>query len=383
MNFDYAKHTVFLTVMGSRAYGLEREDSDWDYRGIIIPPIQNYINCTNKFEQLTDKGAPEVYKFYPKGLLKDGSDMQVTEITKFARLAAEGNPSIIEILFSDESNYVLKDPIIQKLIDNRDLFLSKLIKGRFSGYARSQLHRLKQHKHWFDLPLIEKPSRSQFKLADYDLISKDQLGAAITLIDSEVSKLISFYDYEEMSDTFRIELQNSVPRMLKNVWVGMHKDEPFPIETNEDINKALFVSTAKKLGYSDNFLEILISEKSYRSALTEWQHHNDWVKNRNPKRAALEKKIGYDTKFGVNLVRLLRMAKEIITVKQVLVKRHDAEELKEILNGKWKYDYLVDYAENLDLELSSLLKESTLPNKPDINKIEKIVFDIVMEYNAK
>ncbi len=38
------------------------------------------------------------------------------------------------------------------MVDNRDIFLSKLARHRFAGYAYSQLKRVKGHKVWIDNP---------------------------------------------------------------------------------------------------------------------------------------------------------------------------------------------------------------------------------------
>lgn len=120
MNFNLNERTIFLCLSGSHAYGMATPSSDYDYRGIAIPPISNYIGLLDRFEQAVDnpsKGS-HTYMHYPEGLLQDdprvdgndpttAPDMQVMELTKFVRLALSNNPSVMETLFTDESDFVI------------------------------------------------------------------------------------------------------------------------------------------------------------------------------------------------------------------------------------------------------------------------------------
>src|SRR5690606_31775760 len=123
--------TIFLAMSGSHAYGMATPTSDYDYRGICIPGMSSYIGLLGHFEQAV---GPDTYKSYPVGLLKGDPrdsdsqivpDMQVMELTKFIRLACRNNPSVMELLFTDESEYVICKPIMRTLLDNRDKLLSK------------------------------------------------------------------------------------------------------------------------------------------------------------------------------------------------------------------------------------------------------------------
>ena len=52
MNFDLQKHTILLNVAGSRSYGIHRDESDIDVKGVCIPPPRFIIGCLSKFEQV-------------------------------------------------------------------------------------------------------------------------------------------------------------------------------------------------------------------------------------------------------------------------------------------------------------------------------------------
>ena len=386
MNIDISKRTIFLVLSGSRAYGFSNPDSDYDYRGIAIPPLDTYVGIKDKFEHIVSK---EVWKEFTKpicsqDLVEENADMQVYELSKFVRLAAQCNPSIIEILFTDPNTYVEPPhPIMDRLLDNRHLFLSKQAKARFCGYALSQLNRIKRHKKWIDDPLTAPPTRAEFGLADKKLISLDQLGAAGAIIDHELSKFM--VEQTELPEHIKIELAAEMNRALKFTWQALHQDRPFPVgdgltfESTEDAQK---LSIARYEGFSENFLVILDAEKRYRAAKQHWDSYVHWQQERNPARAELEKKFGYDTKHATHLVRLIRMAREILETGQVQVFRADAEELRSIRAGAWTYEKIVEFAEQEDIALVEVAKNSKLPKSPDINKIHEITFNMIMDFNA-
>src|SRR5690606_22378752 len=140
-----------------------------------------------------------VYTHYPVGFLQsdprvpgndpnNSPDMQVMELTKFVRLAVNNNPSVLETLFTEESEWVISLPIMKPLIDNREKLLSKMVKSSFCGYAVSQLNRAKRHRRWLLSPPSHKPTREEFGLPEHMLLSKDQLGAANALIQRELDE---------------------------------------------------------------------------------------------------------------------------------------------------------------------------------------------------
>jgi len=60
--------------------------------------------------------------------------------TKFIRLAAKANPTVLEIFYLDD--YTIITPVGQMLIDHRATFLSKTIYASYGGYAIAQARRL-------------------------------------------------------------------------------------------------------------------------------------------------------------------------------------------------------------------------------------------------
>jgi predicted nucleotidyltransferase len=121
-------------------------------------------------------------------------------------------------------------------------------------------------------------------------------------------------------------------------------------------------------------------EHEYDVALKKWNNYLKWKRERNPKRAILEEKYGYDCKHAMHLIRLLRMGIEILTEGKVCVLRNDRQELLDIRNGKWEYDKLVNYAEELQEDVTKAYEKSTLPKTPNYNKINELLQKITEDF---
>jgi len=117
-------------------------------------------------------------------------------------------------------------------------------------------------------------------------------------------------------------------------------------------------------------------EHEYDCALKKWSQYLKWKQDRNPDRAKLEEKFGYDCKHAMHLMRLLSMGKEILASGQVNVLRPDREKLLAIRNGKWSYEAVVTVAEAMEIELQEIAITSPLPHSPNDKAIDKLLIDI-------
>ena len=315
MKFDVEKRTVLYTRHGSHAYGLNIATSDEDFKGICVKPKEAYLGFCSSFEQKEHMGSKS-----------DGVDSVIYSLDKFARLAADCNPSIIEILHVDQSCIVKQDEFGEELRSLKDEFISRKAKFTFMGYAEAQLKRIKTHRSWLLTPPTKEPERIDFGLDDTSKISASELGA--------------FVAAEQ-------QLIESVIQLPHHV------------------------------------LTIFTREKQYSSARQHYSQYIGWMKSRNPARAELEAKFGYDTKHGMHLIRLMRMANEILAIKKVVVKRPDRDELLAIRRGERSYDSLIEESEQLKAKCELLFETTSLPT--DCNRIvlEKRIVSMVERYLTK
>ena len=335
--------TIFLARSGSHSYGTNIASSDEDFRGICIPTKKYFLGNLHHFEQAELK-APN-------------PDVNIYDIRKFFGLAAASNPNIIETLFVSPEDQLLVSELGQQLINNRDKFLSKRVRFSFAGYAHSQLKRIQLHRGYLLNPPTKYPTRTDLGLPEQSLIPQDQLSAAEADIQKELDKF-NFDFLEEVSEPVKIGIRNIMAEMLAVL----------EITTDEQ-----WLSAARTIGLSDNFIEIMRQERIYKNLKSQWDKYQDWKKNRNPARAAMEEKFGYDGKHALHLIRLLRMCVEMLSTGQVIVKRPDFEELLEIRGGVWLYDRLIEEAEALDKQAEELYKTSNvLPKVPNFEFLDQL-----------
>lgn len=294
---------IFETVHGSTAYNLAREGSDVDLKGIVVGPRHWYFGMET---------APEQVDLSP--------DHVRYELRKFMRLAVDANPTVIELLFTSPEHHRCVTPSGELLLHHREVFLSKRIADRFSGYALAQLKRIRSHRSYLVAPPSHAPTRGEFDLPERTVIPADQLAAAESLL------------------------------------------------AQGDLEGA---------DASPNFLELLARERRYKSALKGWQSYQTWLRTRNPKRSELEAKFGYDTKHAMHLVRLQRMAIETLTTGSVNVTRSDRLELLAIRDGALSFDQLETQTESVDQQLRAAATTSTLPEAPNEDFINDLCISII------
>jgi predicted nucleotidyltransferase len=335
---------LFLTRFGSHAYGTNTPASDEDFKGFCVPPREYFLGFNKRFEQAEGRDP----------------DLVIYDVRKFMSLAADCNPSIIEMLWTDASDRLIVSDDALPILEARERFLSKKAKHTFCGYAVSQLKRIRTHRRWLMEPPKEPPTRAQFGLPERTVIPKDQLLAA----ESEIKKVLESWDidWEPFDVATRIQTQNKIAEFM-----GM-------LMLPED---SLARRAAHVIGYDENFIALLDKERGYRARMHEWHQYQNWKATRNPARAEIEAKHGYDCKHGYHLVRLMRMAREILETGKVIVKRPDREELLHIRNGGWSYDQIVEWAERQDKELDAVMASSKLPKSPDRAALDQVCQDVV------
>lgn len=378
MNFNLRDRTVFLTLAGSRSFGFHEETSDWDYRGIAIPPTSTYIGLGGKFEQAVDDEKQKWIHPLFSDVVPNFGEFQIYEITKFMRLAMENNPSILEILFSEKDSIFINHPVLKPIFDNKEKLLSKQARARYSGYAHAMIVKMARHKRWLDNPVTHQPTREEYNLPPYEVLSRDFIGAAQAMIDYEVNDFM--IDQTHLPADIKIDLHSEMIRVINKLWM-VFNSTTCPYNEFEQVKDHLEDVIAQDLKFSENFLEILRRERKYRAALKDWKSYQKWLAERNPARAALEAKAGYDCKNATHCVRLLKMGEEILEKGTIYVNRPDAEELRAIRNGAWTYQEVLDYAEKMNKKLEELYKKSSLPKVPDFHFFNDLVFNCVTEYN--
>lgn len=132
--FPYTDSIIMEFIGGSQLHGAKLEGTDdTDYYGVFIPPPDKVLGL-DAYEHF-------VYTTGDQRGKNKAEDVDVTlySLTKWARLAAKGNPSVLHFLFApttlstQEWAFVVNDPTP---------FLAKSHLNAYFGYANAQLNRL-------------------------------------------------------------------------------------------------------------------------------------------------------------------------------------------------------------------------------------------------
>lgn len=115
---------ILRCVIGSRAYGLDDDASDTDYRGVFLPTAEMHWSLY---------GVPEVIECYD-------TQEHYWELQRFLVLALKSNPNVLECLYTPLMEKV--SPLGEQLLQMKDAFLSRLVYQTYNGYVMSQFKKM-------------------------------------------------------------------------------------------------------------------------------------------------------------------------------------------------------------------------------------------------
>jgi len=420
---------ILLHLAGSKLYGNSTPQSDTDYRGVFIAPKETKLGLIGKVEQIEGK---DVWKSLVKaGLeLEETDDIVIYELNRFAQLASDNNPNICDTLCAPKDKCLYINPKGEELIDNRKLFLSSKLKFTFSGYAISQLSKIKNRdKYLVKFPDVSRvldyiKEKWEQKTIDWDWICRNFGGDVAAFVTGEtaqkhtsISKVnyptwdsFAFESGVENIDMYRtpqlIDYVNAKDLKGKSYKLGerydfcdgdyltyfLHKKASFrefspsmlAIYTD---GEGIFTPEGKlKSAHPEHIGEFVcllgIDQMKYKSDSDFTQAMWEWKCKRNEARSAMEAEFGIDLKNLSHLWRLMTKAKEILVTGDYnpVLEGKELATLKGIrdgsLYGKESYDFAIKFAEENDKELNELYKTTSLQKKPDIKKINELVLKL-------
>lgn len=321
---------------GSISYGTNHENSDIDFRGLFALDEKTLISPFNDIKEFVDEEEEDT-KYY--------------ELSNYFKLVTNMNPNIIETLYVDKEHIVKSSPAYEMLRENRGLFLNQGIGFSTIGMAINKLHSMKGRNKWINNPQPKEAPKQKDYVSLVHNFSEDQVFKANLNDYRENHRLIPYGG----GILALIERKGASPYNHLGHLNIKHDPElaRIPPKMILKFNKEVYEKDKK-------------NHKEY------W----NWVNTRNEKRSVLEEKYGYDTKDAMHLVRVMRMGEEALKEGVVRVKRPDTKELKEILNGNWTYEQVLEYAEGKRNELDNLIKKTSLPETPDFEKLTDLLHEV-------
>ena len=122
--YDFLKdlNVSDLVVSGSRAYGIENEDSDWDIRGVILNSKEEIL-LGRDFGTYTDKNTDTVLYSHKK----------------FLGMVRDNNFKTLEILGVREEDIFKESFLVKDLKKNLDRVLTKQVISSILGFTNAQM----------------------------------------------------------------------------------------------------------------------------------------------------------------------------------------------------------------------------------------------------
>lgn len=145
-----ADNCVYLTLMGSVAYGVSSDTSDCDVYGIAIPQksvlfphlageIIGFGRNIQRFEQWQEHHIIDQDALAGKGR---SYDFSVFGIVKFFQLCMDNNPNILDSIHTPINCVIHSTQVGNMIRENRRIFIHKGCFHKLLGYAHSQLHKM-------------------------------------------------------------------------------------------------------------------------------------------------------------------------------------------------------------------------------------------------
>ena len=352
---------VYKCLVGSRAYGTNLPDSDYDYKGIYIQPKNDILGL--KYKEQIEVGKDETYY----------------EIRRFIDLAGSGNPTMLEMLFSDPESIDICKDCLDPLWANREKFITKKCFQSFGGYAVAQIKKAKG--------LDKKVNWSINRI-----IRKTPLDFCYVIDRNKSVPLQKYLQDNKMLQEFcGLSAINHFPNVfaLYYDWSGHYgKDTNIQLQpigyrgiAFEDSNDIRLSSIPKD---QEDQINVIMSynKDAYSLHCKEYREYEEWLKNSNPQRRVETKRHGQqiDGKNMLHCIRLLDCAIEIGEKGYFEVKRPNKEYLLQIRKGELDLEEILIEAEEKLQYLNELSKESNLPTEVDIDFKHQLIIDIRKKY---
>lgn len=369
---------LYLVIRGSHAYGTNIETSDTDYAGVFIQSMDDILGIKYK-EQIND----------------DTNDTVIYELRRFLGLLGSNNPTVLELLNTPEDCIIYKDPIFDKILENKDKFITKVCANSFGGYARQQIGKAKgqnKKQNW------EKDKVTRKDILDFCYVIEGQDSIPLTKwfenngYPEDAQKFCGIVNIPNARDMYALFydlnsyycFSDSVSEELKEVSKGLCNEEGSFLgykgltkvgeSDNAGVSNQLRLSSIPK--GEEPIAVFTYNKDGYSQHCKDYNSYQTWLEERNEARWVDVKSHGQkiDGKNMMHCVRLIGMAREIGEGKGIIVRRDNAKELIAIRKGEVDLQTLIDNVELEIKEIDKIFKESNLPDNVD----EKIINDLIV-----
>lgn len=329
---------IYGCIVGSHAYGTNVEGSDMDRKWIYVQSANDLF--LNGYRPQIELSKDEV----------------AYELSRFLELAQKANPTILELLFSPSDCIIYKHHCFERVLAIRKYFLTKQCRYSFGGYAISQIEKARG--------LDKKMNWEKEKT-----VRKTVLDFCYWIEKSINPRQNDHYQSAPIKTVFSLkQLQmmglSSIPhtRDLYNLFAdgrysfkGVVSDEG----TANDISVSNVPRDANNIGM------LFFNKDAWSIHCKEYKEYEEWLKARNTQRYVDIKGHGQmiDGKNLLHCVRLIETALDIAEHQTLIVKRDNAEFLRDIRHGKHDLAKIIEHSQLKIERMDEAFTHSALPEK--------------------
>lgn len=423
---------LYYYIRGSKAYGLDLENSDTDHGFIYLAPP----------EQLLGLGLD-----YQGQISSEKNDDTGYELNKFFQLLLKSNPTVLESLFIPERCIMYEHPIMTEIKKHRDKFITKECFKPILGYSYEQIRKCRGLNKRFLQEKIERKGILDFvytyhkqgssKIQNWlEYRNLKQKYCGLVNVPNMHDNYSVFYDWgnhflnenvtfedlkeayldDNVYDTINIvkrlkngeknltlvkklrkaQFKNMVNFIVKTYglddyygltglasleyWFNLQK----PIGYKGMTNKAETSNELRLSSVEQGVLPIChisYNKDGYSSHCVDYKNQKEWEANRNPQRYLENRGKMFDRKNVAHSVRLLHMGLELAKTGQFNVDRTDIDRdfILNIRLGNTSYEEIIDYIESKKDEMEKAMAESTIPDTIDVEFVNDLLLKIRKE----
>lgn len=340
-------------VSGSRAYGTATADSDEDLRGLFALPARAYLGLATPPTQLADAR----------------SDIVWYSLRRAIELLAQGNPNLLELVYTPDDCIRLDTPVFQRLRAARRQFVSQAVVQAHAGYAIGQVRKARGQHKWINQPQPEAPPQRE----DFCWV----ITAAALRRGAEDPVALRPQPLAEAGLDLARHQASKLPHG-RECWrlfdFGSAASGVF--EGGRIVHRS--VSLADEQARFAGLL--FFHEQAYEQAQSEHRHYWTWRRERNEARWVQQERgaLDYDAKNLMHTIRLLRSALHLLDqgAPRVRFDGPDLAELRDIRAGCYRYEELLELAESLGAKISAALPACGLPAQASTAAAEMLLHEL-------
>jgi hypothetical protein len=275
---------------------------------------------------------------------------------------------MLELLYSPQDCILYKHNSFSKLEALRKSFLTKMCKYSFGGYAIAQIEKaagLDKKMNWEKERTVRKTVLNFCyfidKEVDYHTNSKFQSVLVEKLFTPQQIKGFGLSAIPHTHNLYNVFFD----KRYVNVFKGIVQDE----ENSNDISLSSVPADSHCIGM------LYFNKDAYQAHCKEYREYQDWLKKRNTQRYVDVENHGQmiDGKNLLHCVRLIETAIDIAEHGELIVRRPNAEYLKDIRRGKYDLQTIIETSRKGIDGIDLAFEYSNLPNKFSDESLLKMV----------